>query len=774
MLPSDECKGRPADEQFVYEYQRLQYNKYAQILQVKSRAMVKALTRIEDLKSKHRMVKAELTFRIREIVGAALELHEIALQWERQVLRQFADAEAMQHRVKAQLMRLYWHRRCTQVRPELQVSLSVQPRENDGRMSTPAATPSHAPESLGIRGQHRDPNAVPSTSITRLGTVAAAEVPASTRPSRPIPSGSAVMDPLALLSRVTTSEAAAPHGAGSVASGSRDRSAGPHRSAVEPSGTAVLPLELLCRITDEDAPPKRDVMEVNGTEWAVEFPLRSPVPTSSIRGPVVLMPAGGTAGPGTPPAPTGAVLLLPSAPPSDAALRYAASIRAAAIVCGSDPDASSDAHAALLVLCAAPPPAPPPIPWCRTAHVDAQALSRGVPPDTPAVLHPPGAARARLATAALVRGCQLADPELMKTAVTAGADGAEGLHRACLGGGCAAAEVRALLDLLPRQTLGHLDAMALVTEAEGGVLSALLAQGLLNVGATHTIPARRLTWGLLHAAAQNRDVGIARSLVGANADPAAPAWHEGAQKGALYFAVCRARPEPPLVQYLLGAGAAVDTPALDEAARRQYWGVLLLLLDSAGPDVKARSVALWHACASADAEMVQQLLRRGCGADSKRPAPDRSPLHVACVREPGTAVALARLLLDGGAHVDVGYRCAWEDRGTRRVANRTPLFEACRVGNADLVRLLLERGARVDSSAEARFVWERHNEDLAVWCPASWVCERHHVQPMGCTALEVARIGGSPGIVDLLLGHWPLQRHLSQFAPNQGSTSGVH
>eukprot|EP00667_Euglena_gracilis_P014333 EG_transcript_14862 len=310
------------------------------------------------------------------------------------------------------------------------------------------------------------------------------------------------------------------------------------------------------------------------------------------------------------------------------------------------------------------------------------------------------------------------------------------------------------------------DGLEMATMASEEVMRLLLKHSLLDAATWYTVAPRRLTWTALHAAAQNNSAGVVAALAHApGADVRAVAWHEGAPKGVLYFACDRPTPEPDLVECLLRCGAEVDVPAVDEAARRGAWAAALLLLRHASPLIAAQSTALWYACTSAPVATVERLLAAGCPADTKLPAPNRTPLHAACLRPLAEAVPLAQLLLQASAFVDVGYRCAWFRGTTRYTSNCTPLFCACQAGNAALVKMLLQRGARPDTSAAAEFVWEKYAaEDAGRWCPALWRCERHHVQPKGCTALEVARRGGHCDIVELLLGHWPLQRHLAASA----------
>lgn len=156
--------------------------------------------------------------------------------------------------------------------------------------------------------------------------------------------------------------------------------------------------------------------------------------------------------------------------------------------------------------------------------------------------------------------------------------------------------------------------------------------------------------------------------------------------------VAAALPEGvPAARLLLRAGAKVDavsilgtTPLFPATASVEM--TRLLLDHGANPNVRARTEAT-PIMAAAGAEVIALLLARGADARARSKTGD-SPLMEAAVRGD---VAAARLLLEHGAEVN-----AVDHRGY------TPLLLAAQYDREapELVRLLLERGADLEATAE--------------------------------------------------------------------------
>ena len=84
-----------------------------------------------------------------------------------------------------------------------------------------------------------------------------------------------------------------------------------------------------------------------------------------------------------------------------------------------------------------------------------------------------------------------------------------------------------------------------------------------------------------------------------------------------------------------------------------------------------------------DASECFQLILARCGPHHRAKEHGQTMLHEVIARDHGVGVALATILLDAGARLDV----------RDRLLDSTPLGWACRWGRVELVKLLLARGA---------------------------------------------------------------------------------
>jgi beta-lactamase regulating signal transducer with metallopeptidase domain/ankyrin repeat protein len=150
------------------------------------------------------------------------------------------------------------------------------------------------------------------------------------------------------------------------------------------------------------------------------------------------------------------------------------------------------------------------------------------------------------------------------------------------------------------------------------------------------------------------------------------------------------------MKLLIGAGANVnrgvsgDGSPLIMAANEGYVEAVRLLLDQ-GADidlgVPGDGNALIMAAGAGEVEVMRLLLDRGASIEMIVPG-DENPLIKAS--ESGEAGAV-RLLLERGANVNAR---AWAETNTGRGEWRTPLKMARRKGHQDVVRILVEAGAR--------------------------------------------------------------------------------
>lgn len=107
----------------------------------------------------------------------------------------------------------------------------------------------------------------------------------------------------------------------------------------------------------------------------------------------------------------------------------------------------------------------------------------------------------------------------------------------------------------------------------------------------------------------------------------------------------------------------------------------------------------------ADCIATFRLILERCGPNHRAPEHGQTMLHEVIARDHNVGVALATLLLDAGARMDV----------RDRLLESTPLGWACRWGRAEIVRLLLSRGA---DPGEA---------DAPAWAtPRAWAQKKGH------------------------------------------------
>ncbi|MEZ0297886.1 MAG: ankyrin repeat domain-containing protein [Candidatus Methylacidiphilales bacterium] len=201
------------------------------------------------------------------------------------------------------------------------------------------------------------------------------------------------------------------------------------------------------------------------------------------------------------------------------------------------------------------------------------------------------------------------------------------------------------------------------------------------------------------AEAQSRFVDCARQLLDAGADPNASFEHQswpGCPLRPLYGA-CGENNNPRLARLLLERGAMVnDGESIYHAAEHNHVEVMELLLQhgaSLGVDSHWGNTPLYflfsYAGDSGDWPTIQKgvqwLLEHGANPNDRSGKKEQEPVLHAAIRS-GHSVDTIRMLLDYGA-----------DFNAPRGDGQTPLTMAMKAGARDIVQLLLERGATVES-----------------------------------------------------------------------------
>ncbi len=136
--------------------------------------------------------------------------------------------------------------------------------------------------------------------------------------------------------------------------------------------------------------------------------------------------------------------------------------------------------------------------------------------------------------------------------------------------------------------------------------------------------------------------------------------------------------------------------------------------NSKDSDLKDARTALYHAAVFGYTEIAKKLLEKGAKVDVGAPETNQTPLMIAAFNENRDMVVL---LLNSGAQVN-----------TQDPAGDTPLTQAARRGNAELLALLINAGADVEV---------RTGEGLTALCLAT--------QSNFTAAMNVLEQAGSPG-----------------------------
>jgi ankyrin repeat protein len=248
-------------------------------------------------------------------------------------------------------------------------------------------------------------------------------------------------------------------------------------------------------------------------------------------------------------------------------------------------------------------------------------------------------------------------------------------------------------------------------------------------------------------------IDMARLLLAHGADPNASVFTAGSATAAAYNGGSPRThaPDQAMIDLMVQHGGRIDAGAVGyfrnvELARRVLEGDIDPHLESGASSGETVEAILWGGASSRSAEIVRMALERidwprddtrwfwllwrplpghrdlneaeqadsratfrlileRCDPNLRAPESGQTMLHEVIARDHGVGVALATILLDGGARTDI----------RDEFLKSTPLGWACRWGRVALVELLLARGADpIEGGAEP---WAT---------PLAWAERRHH------------------------------------------------
>ena len=213
-------------------------------------------------------------------------------------------------------------------------------------------------------------------------------------------------------------------------------------------------------------------------------------------------------------------------------------------------------------------------------------------------------------------------------------------------------------------------------------------------------PFKQKTTALLIEAARSGDLAAVEAALEAGVDPNGPA----NQLTALHFAVAQRisdgktmEPSAEIAKLLVEAGANVNAA--------DYLG----------------QTPLEWAAKYASHDIVQMLIKAGADVNAES--------RYGTVLMAGTRVAIAKLLIDAGADVNAG-------------TIMSPLANAAKYGNAELIRLLVEKGAKVNDPKDPPIHWAGKPEAAKALLEAGADVNQRNAN--GETALHLAMSAWSP------------------------------
>lgn len=334
---------------------------------------------------------------------------------------------------------------------------------------------------------------------------------------------------------------------------------------------------------------------------------------------------------------------------------------------------------------------------------------------------------------------------------------------------------RAMLLGVPIRSVSLLDhegvkagATALTAAAQMGKYE--VVQQLLARKADVNQPDEAGVTPLEHAVAASHS-DVAQLLLEHNADPN----HQGPQGQALTIAARQGH--QIMLEMLIAHGAKVNAAGvspLHEAARLGHNGIARLLIDAKAdvqhPDDQGRT-PLHHAAANGHIHMVRLLIASGADINAKDQR-KITPLQLALEND---HLEIQKVLLSGKANVDIFTAIVMNDRGRvkdillndpqaigKLHRGRTPLHEAVRLDNLDMVKMLLEHQADLQAVTEDEValtplqlaVMEGHVEIATLLVERKADVNRIIRTPeVVAPPLYFAVISGQEAMVSLLLEH---------------------